>query len=962
MKNSASAMMLAATCLLAACISAEVFAADEQDFLGQEMARSERTIGSKQNALWILPFETTQYLPANPTPAMRNAMAAQQSGRYLEAIAMLEESEHTSPEAQLLLASYYMQGDQARHGQDILAALLQTSPNLPEAHALMAMAYLQRGKLDAAWTAAELAQNLGERALVTRISTYVLQAQGKLEQASERMAALNAKTPADALNFAREAELALSLGDQSRAAARIETARGLATQPLTNTLAPQSPYVMAVSGLTWLIEDKPVQAQAAFERALQQDPEDARALLGLGLAEARQGKLDASLKQLRKAALADSSSAMIQTYLGRALQQNGQASEAQSAYQTAIKLDPQDPAPWTYLAQSQVEQGRLGAAQQSLRQAEQRRNARGVYRGQALLNEDTQIQQANLARLYQRAGLHDLAWQTLSDGSGDKNAVTLKNQAEILQGQRFAETARRSLALQSLFNDKRDALPVSLDVYGDGGGQTGANAPQSGAIGGLSGQTSVGNYGALFNAQTWVEANAIVGNRQTWGEQVRAAVGNEQFGFSLAQQHYQTEGFSSFNGLDNTAWQGVLKWDPLADTRLFLSYQDFRSERSMVLYPALIQLGTRIDEKSWVARLGMCQHLNDGAELRALLSHQSINYKFEYDFAPGSFTPGEAQADSVGLQYRQHDTGGVLIAGLEAYREHSEYPLSFAENKVHAGQVYVSQAIKLAEHWDLDWNLGWAWLKNNDLVATSDTDLTRWTPHLGLVYTPSPATHLRFALGQHLGLPEVGGASLAPVETAGLINTRPSEIGKLTKSAGIAFDHRLGPAWLASGEAQIRDVREPVSDGVSQYLEKSRYEDGRVGLTWMPMNNASTTTLDAGYERRTNESAGLVLDSITEQRLRDVKLSFKWFANSHLSLKGEISRNWVDGDYQFLPLPYRDASTQLNTSLHWRLKQGAIELGVRNLLDNKFEYTESDPLAPRFSPGRFVYGDARLNW
>lgn len=941
-------------CTILACLLAgHAQAADELDFLNQSLVRSERVVESQHRVLWILPFETTQYLPLHPTTAMREAMAAQQAGRYIEAIGMLDAAagEDASIELQLLRASYYLQGDQLQTAHRILDDTFVRAPNSPEAYAIKAMAYLQEGKLDAAANAAQMALKNGRTPMAVRVSSYVLQAQGKLPEAQSLMAELNANGP-DALNFAREAEFALSQNNKALAATRLAEARKLDAS---------SPYVMAVSGLHWLLEDKLQLAQGAFEQALRRDPEDAKSLLGMGLVKARLGQHAASLEYLRKAAKASPDNAMIQTYLGRALQESGQTGEAQAAYRTAIKHDAQDPVPRIYLAQLLNESGQPAAALQGLRDAEKLKTSRGVYRGENLLNEDEQTIQSNLAMVYRKLGMNELAWQTLSDGAGDKNAQTLKNQAEILQGQRFAETARRSLALQSLFNDRRDALPVSLDVYGDGGGQTGATAPQSGAIGGLSGQASLGNYGALFDAQTRVEANAIVGNRQTWGEQLRAAVGGEQFGFSLAQQHYQTEGFSSFNGLDNTTWQGVLKWDPLADTRLFLSYQDFRSERSMVLYPALIQLGTRIDEKSWVARLGMSQRLNDGGELRALLSHQSTDYKFEYDVAPGSFTPGEAQADSVGLQYRQNFAAGVLIAGLEDYREHSDFPLSFSENKIHAGQVYVAQATKLSEHWDLDWSLGWSWLKNNDLVATFDTELTRWIPHLGLVYTPSPATHLRFALGQHLGLPGVGGASLAPVETAGLINTRPSEIGKLTKSAGIAFDHRLALAWLASGEAQIRDVREPVSDGVSQYLEKSRYEDGRLGLTWMPMNNAFTTTLDAGYERRTNESAGLVLDSIAEQRLRDVKLSFKWFANSHLSLKGEISRNWVDGDYQFSS-PYRDASTQLDTSMRWQLKQGAIDLGVRNLLDDKFEYTESDPLAPRFSKGRFVFGNISWRW
>lgn len=943
--------------------AAHAQAAGEIDFLEPlESARSEHTIQSTGQVLWTLPFETTQYLPEQQTAAMRNAIAAQQAGRFLEAISLIEQpGEHADlAEAQLLRASFYLQGRQFDEARDILASLQQSKPNLADAHALMAMAHLEQGRLDAASADMQKAQGQSDGPLVARISTYVLQARGELQQASDIMAALNARGPADPLNLAREAELALSLGDNRRAAVRVAEAR---------KLAPNSPYVMAVSGLVWLIEDRPAEAQQAFVIALQRDPEDAKALLGLGLAKARQGRLEESIAHLRKATDAEPSSAMIQTYLGRALHQAGKPAEAQAAYQTAIRLDPLDPVPWIYLAQIQTESGQPGAALDSLKQAGDRRAARAVYRGENLLNEDEQTLQTNMADAYSRLGLNGMAWRALADGAGEKNAQTLKNQAEILKDQRFAETARRSLALQSLFNDGLDDLPVTLDVYGGGGGQAGASTPQHGAVAGLSGQrASYGDYGALFVQPVQVEVDAIAGNRQTWGEQVRAAAGGERFGISLAQRHYETEGFSRFNGLDNTTWQGVLKWDPTDALRVFLSYQDFQSERGEVLYPAEPWLGSNaiIDDENRVGRLGLRYRFGRGGELRALFSRQHTEQENVYQFFPPfdwiTFSqPGKSHADSGEIQYRQQDARGHWLFGAQRYREHAEF-FGVSDDKVRSGQVYAARKMRLGEQWTVDLGLGYAWIENDNLLSDADTELRRWTPRLGVTFMPAPSTHVRLAMGQHLGQNDVGGASLAPVETAGIVHIRPNDVNRLVRSAGLGFDHRLNVDWLISGEAQIRRAWQPVNYG-AQSLEKYTQNDAQLKLGWLPATGRLSATLGAGYERRSSPEASFVLDSVQSQRLRELEFEARWPINSHLIVSGNISRNWVDGEYQaFVPYSYSDASTQINASLQWKLAQGQVEFGVRNLLDDEFEYVESDPLLPRFSQGRLVYGGVRLSW
>lgn len=933
---------------------------DEPDLLDKNTVRTERAIHSSKLALWTLPFETTQFVPNAPTPEMQAAMAAQQSGRYLEAIDLLEKSKDPSTDLQLLRASYYLQGDQPRLAEDILAAVLKTSPGLAEAQALMAMSYLQRGKLEAAGQTASAALASGNSPLTARVASYALQAQGMLAEASALMAKESANGAANALNLAREAELALSLGDVPRAQPLVARAR---------EIAPDSPYVMAVSGLVWLISDQPAKAQHAFEIALKRDPEDPKALLGLGLAEARQGRLEPSITHLRKAADSDPSSAAIQTYLGRALQQAGHEGGARKAFETAIKLDPNDPAPRIYLAQLLNESGQPAAALQGLRQAEKLKTSRSAYRGENLLNEDAQTIQSNLAMVYRKLGLSELAWQTLAGGAGDKNAQTLKNQAEILQGLRFAENARRSLALQSLFNDDLDALPVTLDIYGDGAGQTGSQTPQHGPIGGLSGQqASYGDYGALFATRAHVEADGIVASNQSWGEQVRTAVGGNQFGISVAQRHYETDGFTGLDNLDNTVWQGVLKWHPTDSTKLFLSYQNFKSERGEIFYPGFFDDVTQIKDQSWTARLGLSQRLGNG-ELRVLLSHQDADQNVDYvDY--GFAQPANTKADGGEMQYLQTNSLGHFTAGFQAYREKAEF-LGVSVVDIHAHQLYLSQLARLSDNWTMNFGLGHAWqeIKTNFTGDFYNTELRRWTPRFGLAFTPVPETRVRLALGQHLGLREVGGASLAPAETTGFINTRPSDADSLVRSAGLGFDHRLGRDWLFNAEVHKRKYWAPLggsADPDDQELAEFRQLDGQLRLDWMPANQPVSLGFAATYEKRENRSGFLPLDAIHQQRLRDVSIRANWFVNSRLSARVEVSRNWVEGqreDWVVPPYPsYKDASTQINASLRWKLQNGLIELGVRNLLDDDFEYSESDPLNPRFSPGRFVYGTARLSW
>ena len=324
-------------------------AADEDIFLGQLQSSWEQTMGQGQTALWTLPLVATEYQPLQPTPAMQEAFRAQNEGRFLDALILLDEAgksgqagADTRADIDLLRASFLLQGNQSQQALEMLAPLLPQTKHAADAYALSAMAYLQQGQNQKAMEAARHAHDAGNGVLQHLALSYALQGAGRLAEAHEVMHDFNVRTP-QAITFAREAELALTL-DQ------IQSAKALLHQ--TQGMEATYPYVIAVSGLAWLIDGQSAEAKAAFETALRRDPKDAKALLGLGLAEIKLGNFQAGQKRLQAANESNPGNALILTYLGRSQQQAGQTEAAIANWRSAEQADPKDPTPWLYQAQA----------------------------------------------------------------------------------------------------------------------------------------------------------------------------------------------------------------------------------------------------------------------------------------------------------------------------------------------------------------------------------------------------------------------------------------------------------------------------------------------------------------------------------------------------------------------------------------------------------------------------------
>ncbi len=942
--------------------------ADENFFFKQTVPRLEQSLRDGRTVIWTLPNEATQYRPEKMTPVMKAALKAQREGRYLDALSQIDQAglQDDGSTTDLLRASLYLQGGQPEQAKSVLAPLRVHPALAADAYALSAMAHLQQGELSAALTDAEHAKTLSDSMLPAMALSYALQGKGQLADARATVHALNASQPGIAVTLAREAELSLTLDDLVAATHLISQAR---------TIEADQPYVVAVSGLVWLISGQTSAAKSAFDTALKRDPEDAKALMGLGLAEVRLGHTQAGLQALQAALEADPDNPLILTYLGRAQQQLGQTQQARDRWRQAQRADANDPTPWLYLAQAQLQANQPVAARESLRQAQARIALRAVYRGDILLQRDAQLLQSNLAETQRRLDLTDLAFQTLAD-TNDYRAVTLKDQAEILQGVRFAESARRSLVLQSLFNDAAGAMPVSLDVYGDGAGETGATTPQHGAVSGLTAQLpSYNDYGALFSQKAFLQFDGVVGSNNTRGEELRLGLGSDTLGLSFAQRQFASDGFARFNELDNSIWQGVVQWRPAGHTQAFILYENYHSDRGETILPADPLFGSNlaIQDRSEVTRLGLRHSWNNGDELHVLLSRQRTRQRIDFeDFSvpPITFSQeSNSQATGGDVQYRTQVFGQSLQWGAQAYR--SQLRISgFTSNTLQSHQMYVSAQGQLSSQWKIDWGMGWGQIWNQ-IPGGSKVIVQSWLPRVGIVFSPDPVSHLRLAAWQGLGINSVGNAGLAPISLAGIVQTRPGDTGKRVRAAALGLDRQLSQDWLVDFSGELRTIAEPFADQVSvgqTAFSLQRIHNAHVGLHWQPHQFSWAIGLSGEYEKTRNDDRVTRLDSLSNQALRAVQLDLRWFVNPTMSAHLKWSRNWVVGS-QLVPStgmlsPYADVYNQADVSVVWQLpkNKGQTQLGVRNMGDTRFRYIDPDPLSPRFSTGRLVYGTLNFVW
>lgn len=209
-----------------------------------------------------------------------------------------------------------------------------------------------------------------------------------------------AQSPDFGFAWERMAELEFSFGRANLAQADLKHAL---------QLSPQNAQARALNGFLLAARNETRAAIASFNDALALDDVLANAWLGRGLCRIRTGNLQGGREDLLIAAAMEPQRAALRSYLGKAFGDAGDDHRASHELDIAKRLDPNDPTAWLYSALLNEDNYRFNEAVRDLEKSQELNDNRSVYRSSLLLDQDRAVRSANLARIYDEAGLADVA-------------------------------------------------------------------------------------------------------------------------------------------------------------------------------------------------------------------------------------------------------------------------------------------------------------------------------------------------------------------------------------------------------------------------------------------------------------------------------------------------------------------------------------------------------------------------
>lgn len=243
--------------------------------------------------------------------------------------------------------------------------------------------------------------------------SYYEQSRSQLEAAREAARQAVQQAPQFGFAWARLAELEFGFGERHAARAALDQAR---------QLSPRNAHARSVQGFVDLEDQLPHHALDRFNEAITLDPTLSIAWLGRGLANQALGDASAGLTDLQTAAALEPQRALLRSYLGKAWGRSREDTLANREFQLAKDLDPADPTAWLYSGLHRHQTHRLNQAIQDLEQSIARNDNRSLFRSRSLLDRDRSIRSADLASIYQEAGLEEVGLRAARQAIEDSPA------------------------------------------------------------------------------------------------------------------------------------------------------------------------------------------------------------------------------------------------------------------------------------------------------------------------------------------------------------------------------------------------------------------------------------------------------------------------------------------------------------------------------------------------------------
>ncbi len=656
-----------------------------------------------------------------------------------------------------------------------------------------------------------------------------------------------AASPQSGFAWARVAELEFGFGNTGPALEALE--KSLA-------LAPRNAEALSLKGFLIAAQNRPAEAIAWFDRALAVDSALGNAWLGRGLCRIRRGDAQGGREDLLVAAALEPQRAELRSYLGKAYANAGDVPRAEKELALAEKIDPNDPTAWLYSALLNQSGNRINEAVHDLEKSADLNDNRRVYRSQFLLDEDRAVRGANLAGVYEDAGMFDVS----------------QREAARAVNQDYANYAAH-LFLANSYNELRDPNDINLRYETPSEAEfLVANLLSPGGVGTLSPTISEGEYARLFEHDGFgVASSTEYLSRGAWtqsGAQY-GVFGNFSYDF---EAFYRTDpGQRINNDIDQRQLSLNLKQQLTPQDSVFLRIQQYNGESGDVFqyYDQNMANGTaRVMEKQEpIIGIGYHREWAPGVHTLFYATRLEDTLAVTNQTQPGilSFTeglPGATILDSVQgfTTHAQYDAGLTIYSSeLQQIFEGPQHTTVFGgrfqyghfntanlQNQTSLGGAFPDPPLPAADQ-DIttlfkrislygyhQWQIleplqligGVAYDRitypdnfQNVPISTSQKTADSVSPKAGIIWTPARDTTLRFAYTRSLAGASLDQSSqLEPSQVAGFVQSFRSIIpesvvgptaGAEFETYGISLEQKFptGTYLGLSGEILNSDIK-----------------------------------------------------------------------------------------------------------------------------------------------------------
>jgi tetratricopeptide (TPR) repeat protein/opacity protein-like surface antigen len=842
---------------------------------------------------------------------------------------------------------------------------LNRAPDSAGSYALRAVISIAQNDPDQALVNGRQAVQRSPRSSAARIAlSYAQQANFELEAARDTLLQAVADQPNDTLAWARLAELWLSLGDLGRALEAAET---------SISVGPELGRTQTVLGFARLAQIKLSDAKASFERAIVLESESSLARLGLGLAKIRGGDLREGRRDIEIAATLDPNNSLIRSYLGKAYFEEKRDTLAEEQLDLARQLDPNDPTPYFYDAIRKQTINQPVEALHDLQRSIELNDNRAVYRSRLSLDGDLAARSASLGRIYRDLGFEQVAlvegWRSVNLDPSDYSGHRFL--ADTYSALPRHEVARVSELLQSQLLQPVNMTPLQPQL---------AESNLFILSGAGSSQVAFNEFNPLFTRnRIALQANALVGQNDTVGNDFVFSGLYERVSFSVGQFHHETDGFRENNDQNQDLYNAFLQASLGHRTSVQAEFRHSDTERGDLVLkfdrdnfdPTLRQA-----VKSNSVRLGLHHSLAPDSDILVSYIYKSARIDSEqFPFGPSLPIKLETEEDGyiAEVQHLFRSDRFQMISGgghFSSLQENSSLflfpPAQLSEIDVRHTNLYLYSLLNYPRN--VIWTLG----ASGDFFEGFLGDRDQFNPKLGMTWDlasdpdRSRATTVRAAIFRTLKRTLQSSLTLEPTQVAGFNQFFDDTNSTQSWRWGVGIDQKFSEAVYGGVEYSGRELDVPFSSAGS--VLQADYEESliRSYLYWT-LHSWVVARAEFQYERFERDPRQVGTDGFTELNTYRVPLGINFFHPLGLSagLQGTyVNQDGKFGDPRNAPVvPADDQFWVVDLSVGYRLPQrwGLITLEIRNLFDKVFNFQDgiegaTGPPDPQISPERLIFG------